>query len=220
MPPLPQLQCLHAEPAVVCDSGWPVSSWCAWRLAVKLGREERCLAVRGGGNKTTHWGGRAPEQHSDNSGRGGLVHHVQRKFCPCGNICLLCMCRLLTGKALKPFVPQSTFLSLITTGDRYAVGTKGPFCLEVCLTFSSTLHFLPLSRILVLPRPITTQAGRLFPDKVRVHGHGHRWFVSVNARVKTSTAGAQMVGTSESWLPQQAWAQRLSPANTGRLAGT
>ena len=48
----------------------------------------------------------------------------------------ICMRRLLTGKPLKPFVPQSTFLSLITTGDRYAIGTKGPFCLEVCPTLS------------------------------------------------------------------------------------
>ena len=36
------------------------------------------------------------------------------------------ICRLLKGEPLKPFVPQSTFLSLITTGDQYAVGTKGP----------------------------------------------------------------------------------------------
>ena len=41
------------------------------------------------------------------------------------------MRRLLRGEALRPFVPQSTFLSLITTGERYAIGTKGPFCLEV-----------------------------------------------------------------------------------------
>jgi hypothetical protein len=33
--------------------------------------------------------------------------------------------RLLTGQPLQPFVPQSTFLSLISAGGRHAVGTKG-----------------------------------------------------------------------------------------------
>lgn len=29
------------------------------------------------------------------------------------------------GLPLQPYVPQSSFLSLITTGDRYCIGTKG-----------------------------------------------------------------------------------------------
>ncbi|KAI8472012.1 MAG: selenide, water dikinase [Monoraphidium minutum] len=33
--------------------------------------------------------------------------------------------RLLTGQPLQPFTPQSSFLSLISAGGRYAVGTKG-----------------------------------------------------------------------------------------------
>jgi len=33
--------------------------------------------------------------------------------------------RFLSGEPLEPFVPQSTWLSLITTGDKYCVGTKG-----------------------------------------------------------------------------------------------
>jgi len=33
--------------------------------------------------------------------------------------------RFLTGEPLQPHVPQTTFLSLITTGDRHCVGTKG-----------------------------------------------------------------------------------------------
>ena len=33
--------------------------------------------------------------------------------------------RYLTGQPLKPFVPQTSFLSLISAGGRYAVGTKG-----------------------------------------------------------------------------------------------
>lgn len=43
------------------------------------------------------------------------------------------MCRLLCGEELQPFVPQRTHLSIITTGDQYAVATKGWLCLEVCL---------------------------------------------------------------------------------------
>lgn len=33
--------------------------------------------------------------------------------------------RLLSGQPLQPHVPQSTYLQLITTGGRYAVGMKG-----------------------------------------------------------------------------------------------
>ena len=43
------------------------------------------------------------------------------------------MHRLLTGEQLRPFVPQSTHMGLITTGDKYAVFTKGWLCFEVSL---------------------------------------------------------------------------------------
>ena len=39
--------------------------------------------------------------------------------------------RLLSGRKLKPFKPQSRHLSLITTGNEYAVATRGFFCVEV-----------------------------------------------------------------------------------------
>ena len=39
--------------------------------------------------------------------------------------------RLLLGRPLQPFVPQTTFLSLITTGRQHAIASKGWLCFEV-----------------------------------------------------------------------------------------
>lgn len=36
----------------------------------------------------------------------------------------------LTGQPLQPFVPQSSFLSLVSAGSKYAVGTKGWLAFE------------------------------------------------------------------------------------------
>jgi selenide, water dikinase len=38
--------------------------------------------------------------------------------------------RAAANKSLKPFVPQRQYLSLISTGDRYAVGSRGPWTVE------------------------------------------------------------------------------------------
>ncbi|KAK9840782.1 hypothetical protein WJX81_004350 [Elliptochloris bilobata] len=38
--------------------------------------------------------------------------------------------RVLRGERLRRFRPQRAYLSLISSGNRYAVATKGPFCLE------------------------------------------------------------------------------------------
>lgn len=39
-------------------------------------------------------------------------------------------CRFLQGQDLEAFKPQTSWLSLITTGRKYAVATKGWFCIE------------------------------------------------------------------------------------------
>ncbi len=39
--------------------------------------------------------------------------------------------RFLKGEPLQTYIPQSSNLSLISTGDQYAVGDKGWLCLEV-----------------------------------------------------------------------------------------
>lgn len=56
------------------------------------------------------------------------------------------MCRLLRGEALKAFKPQTSWLSLITSGSKYAVATKGWFCLEVlCLSCLLAVPFEPFA---------------------------------------------------------------------------
>ena len=49
-------------------------------------------------------------------------------------------CRFLQGQDLAAFKPQTSWLSLITTGRKYAVATKGWFCIEASCSTSHCLH--------------------------------------------------------------------------------
>ena len=56
----------------------------------------------------------------------------------------MCTIRLLQGEALQPFSPQSTYLSIITTGDRYAVAVKSWLCLEVAPVWECSVQAVML----------------------------------------------------------------------------
>jgi len=53
------------------------------------------------------------------------------RLCTPTGACMPVRAGCCAGWPLQRFSPQRTYLSLISTGDRYAVATKGPFCLEV-----------------------------------------------------------------------------------------
>lgn len=64
------------------------------------------------------------------------------------NVVLSPVDRLLLGRPLQPFVPQTTFLSLITTGRQHAIASKGWLCFEArlcgtaCVKHADPQHYL------------------------------------------------------------------------------
>ncbi|MCB1792377.1 MAG: selenide, water dikinase SelD [Gammaproteobacteria bacterium] len=73
--------------------------------------------------------------------------------------------RALTGKALRPYHPQRRFLGLISTGDRYAVASRGNWSLEGAWlwTFKDWIDRRFMRRFNELP-PLSTPATLDLPD--------------------------------------------------------
>ncbi len=75
--------------------------------------------------------------------------------------------RQLEGRPLKPFVPQTEFLSLISTGDRYAIASRGRWALRGrwCWWLKDRIDRAFIRRFSELPsmEPVTTDAPELTP---------------------------------------------------------
>jgi hypothetical protein len=61
--------------------------------------------------------------------------------------------RLLLGRPLQPFVPQTTFLSLIATGRQHTIASKGWLCFEAR---PAGVHVLSMLANHIVCRPACT----------------------------------------------------------------
>ncbi|KAK9804423.1 hypothetical protein WJX72_011939 [[Myrmecia] bisecta] len=108
--------------------------------------------------------------------------------------------RFLAGQPLRPFKPQKSYLSLITTGDRYCIGTKGPFCLEAAWLWrvkdyidrkwmrSYTSELPEMKEAEAAPSPVAVAAGpealaAMAAAKMRCGGCGAKVGASILSRV-------------------------------------
>jgi hypothetical protein len=128
------------------------------------------------------------------------------------NLVLSPVGRLLLGRPLQPFVPQTTFLSLITTGRQHAIASKGWLCFEVQISFAinccegTRAHVSLLVHADSLILPGSSNIGRLALepeglDRSQVDGDvwaATRGHGSQDAAVVSGTAEAAAAGSSGS----------------------
>jgi selenide,water dikinase len=93
---------------------------------------------------------------------------------------------------LLPFVPQSTFLTLLATGDRYAVGSKGGWCFEAAMLWRLKDHIdRAFMRKYSSELPVMEEGGEVTGGRHHHRGGADTPSVATGAEALAAIAGAR-----------------------------